>query len=80
VNTYPITYLLTDSERIRSIITFGVTCMYLYIVLAIIPKVLRSRRQLTIYFVGSILLIIVAIIWSFIYESNIYTYYFNPDE
>ena len=79
-DTYPIVYLLTDSERIRSIITFGVTCMYLYIVLAIIPKVLRSRRQLTIYFVGSILLIIVAIIWSVIFESNVYTYYFTASE
>jgi hypothetical protein len=79
-NTYPITYLLTDSERTRSIITFAVTCLYLYIVFAIVPKVLRNSRQLTIYFYGAVILVIVAIVWSFIYEKDIYMYYFNPDE
>jgi hypothetical protein len=79
-NTYSIVYLLTDSERVRSIITFAVTCLYLYLTLVIVPKVLRSSRQLTLYFYGSIVLVVVAIIWSLIYERDIYMYYFNPDE
>jgi len=71
-NTYPITYFVTDSERVRSIVTFAVTCLYLYIVFAIVPKVLRNSRQLTIYFYGAVILVVVAIVWSFIYERHLH--------
>ena len=75
---FPVVYFLTGSERLRFIITFAVTCLYLYLVFAVIPKVLRNSKQLTIYFYGGIVVVFVSIVWSLIYEFNVYRAYFDP--
>jgi hypothetical protein len=76
-DTFPVFYLLTNPERLRFIITFSVTCLYLYLVFAVIPKVLRNSKQLTIYFYGGIVVVFVSIVWSLIYEFNVYRAYFD---
>ena len=77
-DTFPAVYFVTNSERLRFIITFAVTCLYLYLIFAVVPKVLRNSKQLTIYFYGGVVVVFVSIIWSFIFENSIYRAYFDP--
>ena len=76
-HVYPFVYLLTDSRRVRFILTFGVACLYLYLIFAVVPKVLRNSRQLSLYFVGCVAVSLIAIIWSYVFEFKVYQSYFD---
>jgi len=78
-DSFPVVYFLTASERLRFIITFAVTCLYLYLVFAVVPKVLRNSKQVTIYFYGGVVVVFVSIVWSLIFENGIYRAYFDPN-
>jgi len=77
-NTYPFVYILTPAARARFIISFAVTCLYLYLIFAIVPKVLRNSRQLSFYFFACIVVSLVSILWSYVFEYRIYQSYFDP--
>lgn len=76
-HVYPFVYFLADSKRVRFVLTFGIACVYLYLIYAIVPKVLRNSRQINIYFFGCIGVSLVAILWSYAFETKIYQYYFD---
>ena len=73
-----IVYLLNWPERIRYVTSFSFTCVLLYIIFAVLPKILRDPKQLTAYFYGGLVVAFALIVYSYIAEWPIYFQYFNP--
>ncbi|MCR5078459.1 MAG: hypothetical protein K6B65_00820 [Bacilli bacterium] len=73
------TYSLEYHLRIRYVLAFGVACIDMYILYAIAPKLLRSSRTVVLVHYLFIVVVIIAVIWSFVAEADIYAYYLNPE-
>ncbi len=74
-----ITYVLEDIDRVRYIISFGITCFYFYIFWAIAPKCLRDSNVILFVIAGLLLLCFALIIYSWIVEWDMYMRYFDPN-
>ena len=73
------TYVLEDLDRVRYIISFGITCFYFYIFWAVAPKCLRNSNVILFVIVGLLLLCFALIIYSWIVEWNQYMRFFDSN-
>lgn len=73
-----VAYVLGDVDRIRYILSFGITCFYFYLFWAIAPKCLRNSRVVLVVIVGLLLLCFALLIYSWIVEWDKYVCFFDP--
>ncbi|MCQ2741760.1 MAG: hypothetical protein MJ239_00430 [Bacilli bacterium] len=78
-DAFRLVYFLNDIDRVRYTATFGVTCVYLYLMFVYFPQVYKNSRALDIFFIASIVVIFVSVIWSLFYEFDFYRSFFNPE-
>ena len=72
-------YTFEEHFRIRYVLAFLIACFDMYILFGIAPQLLRSSRATIILHYGFIAVTIIALVWSFVTESDIYAYYFSPE-
>jgi hypothetical protein len=73
-----VVYVLTPMMRFRYVLSFGAACLAIYILLDICPKIVRSKSSWNIYFYGVVVVALIAVIWSYIVEKDIYANLLNP--
>ncbi len=71
-------YSLNNMERARYAISFGMTLFCLYLMLAVFPQILHDSRQLRPIYYAIVVIAYFLIIWSLIFERDIYSSYFDP--
>lgn len=76
-NTY--TYHLTSINRVRYIFSWFASCMGLYMIFAVIPKMAINSRQWDFLFGLGVFAALFAIIYSYFVEADLYASFFNPD-
>lgn len=74
-----VTYVLEDIDRVRYVVSFGITCFYFYILWAIAPKCLRNSNVVLFVITGLLLLCFALIIYSWIAEWGLYMRYFDSN-
>ncbi len=74
-----VTYVLEDVDRVRYILSFGITCFYFYIFWAIAPKCLRNSKVILFVIVGVLLLCFALVIYSWVAEWDKYARFFDPN-
>lgn len=67
------TFEVTTMYRIRCILGWLEACVAFYLFIAILPKTARSERSWDFLFYGCIVITLIAIVYSYIFEKDVYT-------
>lgn len=73
----PYLYTVSVHPRLRFILSFGVSCLYLYLFFAVFPRLFHNIRRLHVVAYGALLAMIAAIVYSLIAEGSLYRCLFD---
>ncbi|MCR5491985.1 MAG: hypothetical protein K6F32_07655 [Bacilli bacterium] len=70
-------FSITNTERIRELCMFGMSCVYFYMVFALLPQILRGKHALNFVFYATVFVTAFVIVWSIVNEQEIYKKYLD---
>jgi hypothetical protein len=70
-------YFLSDSLRLRFILSWSTACLAFYYLLSIMPKTAINSSEWNIYFLGALIVSIIASVYSFATEIGKYALFFD---
>ena len=73
----PYLYTVSAHPRLRFILSFGVSCLYLYLFFAVFPRLFHNIRRLHVVAFGALLAMVAAIVYSLIVEGSLYRCLFD---
>ncbi|MBQ2069394.1 MAG: hypothetical protein II467_00525, partial [Bacilli bacterium] len=70
-------YSVTMMEKVRDALMFGMSCLYFYMIFAILPQTVSSKHTLNFILYAVVFVTAFVIVWSLLNEQAVYTKYLD---